>query len=104
MTTRDDVLAYFRSAEPAELREVLSRMADAFSEKAEVIYDQNPEQNGLLAQPYADIADLVAEASMVFESAAAVPIDVQAKATHTTAPTVSEVVAKTLKGNPWGGR
>jgi hypothetical protein len=104
MTTRDDVIAYLQNAEPTELREVLARVAEVFSEKAETIYDQNPEHNGLLAQPYADIADLVGEASMVFEAQGQPPVDVQPTSAHTAAPTVSQVVAKKVTGNPWGGR
>lgn len=109
MTTRDEVLAYFQSAEPAELRELLIGIADAFSAKAETIYDQNPEENGLIAQPYADIADLVGEASMVFEgqpSQLAPPVDAQPASAHTpSARTVSQVVAaRKVTGNPWGGR
>ncbi len=104
MTTREEVLAYFQNSEPTELREVLARVADAFSEKAEAIYDQNPEENGLLAQPYADIADLVGEASMVFEGQP--PVDAPVASAHTpAAPTVSQVVAaRKVTGNPWGGR
>ena len=105
MTTRDDVITYLQNAEPSELREVLARVADVFSEKAEALYDQNPEENGLLAQPYADIADLVGEASMVFEAQGQPPVDVQPTSAHTAvAPTVSQVVAKKVTGNPWGGR
>ena len=107
MATRDDVLAYFNSAEPAELRELLIGIADAFSAKAEALYDQNPEENGLIAQPYADIADLVGEASMVFEGQPTVaPVDAPPASAHTpSARTVSQVVAaRKVTGNPWGGR
>ena len=81
----------------------MAKVADTFSEKAEAIYDQNPEENGLLAQPYADIADLVGEASMAFEAQA--PVDSPLPQAHTpSAQTVSQVVAKKVTGNPWGGR
>jgi hypothetical protein len=108
MTTREEVLAYFQKADPTELREVLAKVADAFSEKAEALYDKNPEENGLLAQPYADIADLVGEASMVFEGQAPPPVDVSPSSSQTPpVPTVSQVVAARkvkVTGNPWGNR
>jgi hypothetical protein len=81
---------------------MFSTLSARFSEKAERLYDADPNENGLLAQPYADIADCCLEASTAFD-------DPDEVAMLDDAPeavaTVSSVVAASAPvKNPWGNR
>lgn len=101
-----EVLTMMLSAEPAELRELFANLHAEFAKKAEAIYDANPEENGLLAQPYADIADFMQQASGVFEEPEQLVLD-DAPLESMAEPmpeTVTQAVEARAKGNPWGRR
>lgn len=51
---------------PEQLTELFNGLAVSFGNRANLVYEGNPEEHGLLAQPYADISDLLAEAAMAF--------------------------------------
>lgn len=95
----DEIVAAFEAMEPAQVREVLGALSRVFAVKAEAVYDKNPEENGLLAQPYADIADLLGEASLAFEADSA-PVDSPDEAPQTAPVTVTAAVAARRAG--WG--
>lgn len=101
----DDIVQAFSEMTPEDLKETCGRLARVFANKAEDIYDRDPENNGEVAQPYADISDLMAEASEVFEEPEGQqPVDDAEVSANTEprVPTLSEVTAR--KSNPWGGR
>lgn len=52
---------------PEQLSELFNGLSLAFSNRANKVYEGNPEEHGVLAQPYADISDLLAEAAMAFD-------------------------------------
>lgn len=87
-----EVIEYLAGLEPEELKSVFSELSKRFSERAETLYDQNPDENGLLAQPYADISDLMEAASVVFD-------DVDNATIAEEQTTVLGVV-----NSPWRGR
>jgi len=99
-------LEVFRQAAPEELRDVFGQLARVFSAKAEEIYDKDPHNNGLLAQPFGDLADLMGEASFVFEDSAATPapsdLDSAPRAPQPPPTTVSAVVARQSTNKSWG--
>lgn len=103
--TNSDVVKRLLSAQPSELRELFSMLHTEFAKKAESIYDENPEENGLIAQPYADLSDLMQEASAVFEEPELVlnsePLD---EGPTTVTQAVQASVQARYKGNPWGSR
>lgn len=102
-----DVINALLAAEPLQIKEVFAALARGFGQKAEGIYDKNPDENGLIAQPYADLSDLCSEAAMVFEepdeSLATVDesFDMEEAAVPTT---VTQAVEARAKQNPWGNR
>ena len=100
----DDIVQAFATMTPDEIKDVCARLARVFAEKAEAKYDADPENNGRVAQPYADISDFMAEASFAFEEPEAPsPVDAQALSANTEprTPKLSEVTASTKKS--WGG-
>lgn len=101
---KDDLIKALVAYDPVTLREVFSLLAKGFAEKAEALYDQNPEENGTLAQPYADIADLCDEAAMVFDPAATGPVDSIEEKPQGQPVTVTAAVTKRPSSNPWGSR
>jgi hypothetical protein len=105
--TPNEIINALLVAEPSTLKEVFAGLYSAFAKKAEDIYDANPQENGLLAQPYADLGDLMNEASNVFEEPEEPLVVDEAPLIEQAAPTtVSQAVearAKMVK-DPWGGR
>lgn len=98
MTTQQ-IISALLVAESSELKEVFAALAKGFSEKAESLYDANPEENGLIAQPYAEIADTCLSASLAFdEPEDSAPIEEEPQPV-----TVSAVVERSMQ-NPWGRR
>lgn len=103
MNTQDIINAIL-AADPSQLREVFATLHKGFAEKAEALYDQNPEENGLLAQPYADISDLCGEASLAFdETENQGAVDEQPVRQEAAPITVTQAIEARAK-NPWGGR
>jgi len=95
------------ASEPVALKEIFATLAKGFGQKAESIYDANPEENGLIAQPYADLSDLCSEASMVFEEpdTSLASIDESMDMEEAAPATVTQAVEARAKiGNPWGNR
>jgi hypothetical protein len=101
-----DVINALLNAEPLQIKEVFAALAKGFGQKAESIYDTNPEENGLIAQPYADLSDLCSEASLVFEEpdASLASIDESFDMEEATPATVTQAVEARAKLNPWGNR
>jgi len=100
----DDIIQTFSTMTPEELKEVFGRLTRAFAQKAENLYDENPEGNGKLAQPYSDISYMMTGASEAFDEGedADAPVDEAPVTANTTrTPTLTEV---TSRRNPWGGR
>ncbi len=52
---------------PQTIADELAKLATAFADKAEVLYDGDPENNGMVAQPYADVASMVFSASQAWD-------------------------------------
>jgi hypothetical protein len=102
----DELVGAVMALEPNDLRELLDKLAASFAAKAEATYDKNPEENGPLAQPYADIADFLSQAAFSFESDQPA-IDTDEESAQPAPTTVAAAVAMrtpaTVK-NPWGGR
>lgn len=57
----------FAAGEPAAIRAALLVIASALATRAEREYDKNPNQNGPMAQPFADAAALLEAAADVVE-------------------------------------
>lgn len=70
---KDELLASIASMQPEELTSLFESLAEAFSQRAEKVYDVDPDNNGLIAQPYARLADCMAEASRAFTDEAEAP-------------------------------
>jgi hypothetical protein len=105
--TPEQLVEELQAMEPEHLKRTAELAARMFSEKAEAIYIRDPENNGMKAQPYADIAQLLTEASMVFDpetNEISEPVDEEAVIADTQRPsTVSEALEASRK-DPWGGR
>lgn len=107
-----DLVRALASLSPEDLVEVFRGVANGFSARATTLYEGNPEENGMLAQPYADLSDLMEEASMVFESKTEVLPTSEAgdiftdTAEGTVTPVLTASVTTTAKrtGSPWGNR
>jgi hypothetical protein len=103
--TPESIVKALQVMEPEQLQKVFEQATRMFSNKAEALYDQDPENNGRLAQPYADLAMMMESAAMVWEEEeSGPPVDgeeLSADAQQT--PKLSEVVSAT-RGDPWGGR
>mgnify|MGYP001593860967 CR=1 FL=1 len=85
--------------EPEALRDFCALAGRVFAAKAEAIYDQNPEENGDLAQPYADLADMFNEGAMVFDAPMEAPLD-QSTVVEEAPVTVTAAVNQPKTG--WG--
>ena len=96
-----EVVNMLLGAPPAELRELFALLHAEFAKKAEAIYDANPEENGLIAQPYADISDSMHEASAAFEEPEQMTL---ADEPEEAPATVTQAVEARAKVNPWGQR
>lgn len=103
---KDELVAAIMALDPVSLREVFSKLARGFDQKAEHLYDENPEHNGVLAQPYSDLGDLCDSCSQVFEGPeAAMPVDTEAPVPQVEPVTVTAAVTRQVtSGNPWGRR
>ncbi len=105
--TPEQVVQALQSMEPEHLKRTAELASRMFGIKAEGIYDKDPENNGRQAQPYADIAQLLTEASLVFEEEAVggqSPVDDDPLMAKTQRPlTVTQAVDAEEK-DPWGGR
>jgi hypothetical protein len=75
------------------LQEMFEALALEFSKRAEAIYDEDPENNGLEAQPFARIADACDTAAKSFYSTEEVS-ELEASVPETSAKVI----------NPWGRR
>lgn len=98
----DDIIEAFTKLTPEELVDVTSRLARLYAEKAESIFDQDPEKNAPLAQPYADVSDAMSDASLAWTPDDDVmPVDEEPVVANTKprTPKLSEVTRKS-----WGGR
>lgn len=100
--TNQEIINGLLAADPASLREIFATLHGGFARKAEDLYDKNPEENGIIAQPYADLADVLHEASLVFEEPDGV-LDATPDVEQDMPTTVSQAVEARVK-NPWGGR
>lgn len=104
----DDLVKAVVGLEPMALREFFDKAGSAFARKAEAVYDKNQEENGPLAQPYADIADLCNDAAFAFdEDAGAASLDSEnapSQAPPTTVTAAVELRTPPPGSNPWGGR
>ena len=105
--SNQEIINKLLSASAFDLKEVFSALSKGFGQKAERIYDENPEENGLIAQPFADLGDLCAEASAVFDEPEEIAVDdglpvEQSAPTTVTQAIQAQAIAKI--GNPWGGR
>lgn len=101
-----ELITALLAAEPVALKEVFAALAKGFAQKAESIYDANPDENGLIAQPYADLSDLCSEASQVFEEPdeSLASIDESMVMEEAAPATVTQAVEARAKLNPWGNR
>lgn len=86
---------------PQDIKEVFDQLAKGFAEKAERIYDTNPEENGLLAQPYAFISDSCESISASFDESDDISTPFE-EAVDAPGPTT--VTAAIGLVNPWRGR
>ena len=107
--TPEQLVQALQSMEPHHLQQTAELASRMFSQKAEAIYDQDPENNGRKAQLYADIAQLLTEASMVFapveEMVSAAVVDDELPMPNTQRPTtVTQAVEAREVKDPWGGR
>ena len=91
------------NSSPEVISEYITRMAEAFAKKAEETYDLDPEQNGEVAQPYADLANHLDQASLVWDNDEE-PMDPDFifNEPDPAAPTVTAKAAAETKRNPWG--
>jgi hypothetical protein len=102
-----DIINKLLTSDAFSLKEVFSALAKGFGQKAEKIYDENPEENGLTAQPFADLGDLCAEASTVFDEPEEIAVDDGFPVEQSAPVTVTQAIqaqAIAKIGNPWGGR
>ena len=111
------IVAQIAAMSPEQLTELLRGLSAAFSARADKVYEINPEQHGVLAQPYSDLSDLLEEASMVF---AAGKLDIlpsseasdvftqkaddNAGLISATTPSPLGTPAPRRPGSPWGNR
>jgi hypothetical protein len=97
--TQEELVAAIAEMEPAELKALFEALAASMAVRAETVYDGDPEENGLLAQPYARIADAMGEAALAFEPPEPLVL------ADESAPTVTAAVRARVDGkSPWGGR
>ena len=104
---KDELVTALLGLDPLSLKEIFARASRGFDQKAEALYDANPEENGLLAQPYSDLADLLETCSQVFENPGDAPVDTPAEVPQVQVATVTAAVTKQVKeagNNPWGRR
>lgn len=66
----DDIINAMMAMDSTRLTGLFDKMARMFSVKAERVFAPNQEENGWLAQPYADLESLCAEAATVFQDVA----------------------------------
>jgi hypothetical protein len=100
----EDIIQAISTMTPEEIMNLTERLARVFAEKAESIFDQDPEKNAPLAQPYADISDAMSDASMAFtEPEGTLPVDEAPVSANTTprTPKLAEVTGTAKKS--WGG-
>ncbi len=105
--TREELVQALLALDPVSLRDTLARLAKGFDAKAEGFYDADPEENGLLAQPYSDLSYLMEMASQVFEqNPTEGTIDEGPEAPQHEPQTVTAAIAKKAMptSNPWGRR
>ena len=68
-----DLSSLLLEMDPEDISLFFKKLSLGLSAKAESIYSLNPEDNGALAQPYADIANLTSMAADVFTKPMIVP-------------------------------
>lgn len=100
--TPDQICQALQQMGPAELKSAAAQVAKMFADKAEAIYSKDPENNGRIAQPYADMAHLFEEVSLVFEEDEP-DIDDEPKTANTRPITVTQAL-ESRGTDPWGGR
>lgn len=102
----EEIVSAFESMEPEALKEVTGRLARLYTVLAENLYDKNPTENGLLAQPYADLASLFTEASQVFDEpsgpSAPLALDNESAPKQPAPVTVTSAAWKANERGPWG--
>jgi len=104
MTTKEEVIEFLSAAGPEDLRDTFATLATVFARRAEALYDKNPEDNGVIAQPYADLADTMSDASMVFEEQAPSLVDDEPAAEQLPLTVSAAVARNATAGSPWGKR
>jgi len=89
-----------------DLRRTAELAARFFAQKAEQVYEQDPENNGRKAQEYADVSTCLEEAALIgVEPEGPSPIEDDELLNEPSAPTtVSQAVAVRATKNPWAGR
>ena len=95
------------SLDPSALRSALEATSRALSAKAEQVYTLDPNNNGPLAQPYADAASLLDDAVRVFDTAGSVvtipePVDTWIAPDMPSPTTPDEPSTVESSDNPWG--
>ena len=108
------LVAQIAALTPDQLTQLLHGLAVAFAARADKVYEGDPETNGALAQPYADLADLMEESSMVFAAGkddilhSSEASDVFTQKVDDNAGIISastlKSVAATKPTSPWGNR
>lgn len=115
--TPEQIVAALQAMNPEQLQKTMELATRAFTQKAEALYDQDPENNGLVAQPYAELATMFESGAMIWdEPEDALPIDDEELTVDTAPSPVSQATGLSLGAgglslrpapkvtNPWGGR
>lgn len=103
--TPEQVVEALKGMSEKDVQKVAELATRMFSQKAEDIYDEDPENNGRPAQHWADIAMLTEQIALVGEEVEDDnPVDDPELEQEAPRPTtVSQAVSASTK-DPWGGR
>lgn len=105
--TPESIVKALQVMEPEQLQKVFEQATRMFANKAEALYDQDPENNGRLAQPYADLAMMMESASLVWEEEEGQQAPVDGEELSANAPQQPPKLSAVVSANredPWGGR
>ena len=103
----DQIVKAFQEMTPEQIKQALSAVSRALASKAESLYDQDPENNGRLAQPYADISLMMETASQVWDEEEDPAIEEEddfAQPPEQVEKPVTVTQAVTAAKDPWSGR
>jgi hypothetical protein len=104
----NDLVQAVSTLNPTQIVEFFTALSTKLSARAESVYATDPESAGVLAQPYADLADLCEEASHAFANKDDVLSGSEAGDVFTQTAEDDEGLVRASApkraGSPWGGR